>query len=75
MTALIGDTNGFKPLSALRKAAKHPAVEEIEGGGMDDGRVFLHLRDGFTFDGEGRSIGVGDALEVQQALASIEAAA
>jgi len=73
MSAIIGDTNGFKPLSALRKAAKHPAVEEIEGGGMDDGRVFLHLRDGFAFSGEGKSIGVSDAQDVKDALASIEA--
>ena len=73
MAARIGNTNDFKPLSALRKAAKHPAVEEIEGWGMDDGRVFLHLRDGFTFGGEGKSIGVGDAQDVKDALASIEA--
>jgi len=75
MSALIGDTNDFKPLSVLRKAAKHPAVEEIEGCGMDNGRVFLHLRDGFTFGGEGKSIGVGNAQEVRDALALIEVSA
>jgi hypothetical protein len=70
----IKDTNDFKPVSALRKAAADPRVEEIEGGGMDDGRVFIHLKKGYAF-GKGydttHSKSVGNAAEVTDALKAI----
>jgi len=64
MTKGITDSNEFQPLAALRKAADHPAVAEIEGGGCDPGRVLVHLKDGWTVKGyDARSFGVGVALE------------
>jgi hypothetical protein len=60
----IYDTNEFEPMAALRKAATHPGVEEIEGGGADPGRVFVHLKDGWIVDGyDCHSFSVGVALE------------
>ena len=68
MTSVITDTNGFEPISALRKIAAHPAVDEIEGGGMDAGRVFVHLKDGWKVKGyDTRSFSVGVALESEGA--------
>jgi hypothetical protein len=69
----IGDTNGFRALATLRRAAADPRVEEIEGGGMDEGRVFIHLKAGWWFASEGTtSISVGNAANVRDALAMIE---
>ena len=68
MTKGITDSNEFQPLAALRKAANHPAVAEIEGGGMDAGRVFIHLKSGWIFDGyDALSASVGVNLESEGA--------
>ena len=79
----IGDTNGFRAMATLRKAALDPRVLEIEGGGMDDGRVFIHLIEGYCFDFDygGGPIGnrplnlhsesVGSAADVRSALSRI----
>jgi hypothetical protein len=69
--AKIGDTNGFRALKSLQRAAQDARIDEIEGGGMDDGRVFLHLRHGYTFAGEGATRSVGSAAELRAALAKI----
>lgn len=73
MTASIGDTNGFKAMATLRRAAADPRVAEIEGGGMDEGRVFIHLKPGFWFGPYERthSQSVGSAANVRDALAGI----
>ena len=61
---IITDANGFEPIAALRKIATHPAVDEIEGGGCDLGRVLVHLKDGWTIKGyNARSFGVGVCLD------------
>lgn len=68
--ARIGDTNGFKAMAALKKAALDPRIEEIEGGALDEGRVLLWACDGWLFDGyESRSKSVGSAAELRAALA------
>lgn len=69
MPAVIGDTNGFKAIKTLRKAAQDPRIAEIEGGGMDDGRVFLHASSGWKFEGyDSCSKSVGSAEEIKTAL-------
>lgn len=68
MSAPITDANEFAPLAALRKAADHPAVAEIEGAGADAGRVFIHLKKGWVFDGyEALSASVGVMLDSEGA--------
>ena len=47
MDSKIKDTNGFRPLSLLRRIARDERVQEIEGLGMDHGVVFVHLQDGY----------------------------
>jgi hypothetical protein len=69
----ITDTNGFKPVSALRKVARDPRIEEIEGHGMDEGRVFLHLVPGYRFTGYGTTChSVGNPEEIAWALSLIQ---
>jgi len=73
MNAKITCWNGFKARKALLKAAEDPRVDEIEGEGMDEGRVFIHLKKGFWFPLEGTHLrGVGDAKELKEVLESIE---
>lgn len=68
MKKIITNANGFEPIAALRKAATHPAVDEIEGGGCDDGRVFIHLKDGWMFEGyDSASASVGVDLDSEGA--------
>jgi hypothetical protein len=70
----IGDTNGFRAMAALRKAAADARVEEVEGEGMDDGRVFIHLAPGYWF-GAARgthTMSVGSAAELRYAMGKIE---
>lgn len=73
----LTNANGFRPVAALRLAAKHEGIEEIEGGGMDDGRVFLHAASGWQFgdgnDGDDvrRSVSVGDRDEVRRQVARL----
>lgn len=43
----IKDTNGFRPLSLLKRIARDERVQMIEGLGMDHGVVFVHLQDGY----------------------------
>lgn len=69
----IGDTNDFPDIAALRRAARDPRIREIEGGGMDDGRVFIHLASGFVFDGyDSSSKSVGDAAEIKHVMSLIK---
>lgn len=68
----ITDANGFRPMHTLTKAACDFRVDEIEGAGMDDGRVFIHLTDGFWFEEyECGSKSVGSAADVRYAMAMI----
>jgi hypothetical protein len=72
MRGKIKGRNGFPSFMALRDAARDPRVAEIEGEGMDDGRVFIHLRDGYWFEHyECGSKSVGSAEDVRNALAMI----
>lgn len=67
--AKIGDTNGFKAMKALQRAAADPRIAEIEGGGLDDGRVLLHAARGWKFDGyDSASKSVGSVKELREAL-------
>jgi hypothetical protein len=66
-TAKVGDLNDFPHLAALRKIANDPRIAEIEGGGLDSGRVFLHASLGWLF-GEQRSKSVGSREEIKQAM-------
>lgn len=69
MKAHVGYLNGFRALKALQQAINDPRIEEIEGGALDDGRVFLHARAGYVFDGyESRTKSVGSAADVRDAL-------
>lgn len=74
MAASISNTNGFKPMSALRKAAADPRVDEIEGGGMDDGRVFIHFKNGwaYPYPDTTHSRSVGSAQDVKYALSEVK---
>lgn len=76
MPARISAHNGFKAMATLRRAALDPRIAEIEGAGMDEGRVFLHAKPGFRFGaGEGAqcSMSVGSAFDVRRALRLLEA--
>jgi len=59
---------------ALVRAARDPRVAEIEAEGMDDGRVFLHLRAGFRFAAPYacRTKSVGSAADILRFLSLIE---
>jgi len=62
--------NGFRARKALLKVAADPRVEEIEGAGMDEGRVFIHLAKGYWF---GSALGthshsVGSVDEIKYAM-------
>lgn len=68
----ITDTNGFRATAALRRAAGDPRIQEIEGGGMDEGLVFLHAAPGYKFkDTNTSSVSVGNATDVKSALANL----
>lgn len=60
----IGFTNDYQPKSLLREIAKDKRVAEIEGEGMDRGRVFVHLVPGYYIEGYGaHSFGTGVMLD------------
>ena len=70
----LTERNGFRALGALHRAAADPRIQEIEGNGMERGRVFLHLHEDYWF-GQGTECGtrsVGSAAEIREALESIE---
>jgi len=72
----ITDRNGFKAWSSLRRAVYNDdRIEEVEGGGCDEGRVFIHLAKGYWFGQyEGTSSRtVGSLAELKYALSLIEA--
>ena len=48
MTARIDIRHSFRPAS-FKKLAEHPAVEEIDNFSMDEGRFFVHLKDGYEY--------------------------
>ena len=65
-------TNGFSVVKTLQRAAADPRVIEIEGNGMEEGRVFIHLRPGYVFSlSECSCRSVGSAREVRETMASI----
>lgn len=67
------DFNGFKAVKTLQRALTDSRVDEIEGAGLDDGRVFIHLKRGYTFTlHEAHSCSVGSAADVREALQYIE---
>lgn len=33
----------------MKSLLKHPAVQEVDGEGLDDGRFFVHLKDGWDW--------------------------
>lgn len=69
----IGNVNGFADIKALRLAARDKRVREIEGWGMDDGRVFIHLVSGYVFDGyESSSKSVGSSAEIERVMSLIK---
>ena len=69
----ITDANGFRAMRTLTDlAACDFRVDEIEGNGCDDGRVLIHLIDGYWFEHyETVSKGVGSAEDVRDAMAMI----
>lgn len=66
-TAKIANLNGFRARKALFKAATDPRIAEIEGGGCDEGRVFIHLKRGYWFGPaektHSRTVGSGEELK------------
>lgn len=65
-------------LTALRRARADARVHSIENEGMEEGRVFIHLRPGFGFDLNGcnaptQSKSVGSGAEILRALSAIVA--
>jgi hypothetical protein len=70
----IKSTNGFRALVALDKAAQDLRVDEIEGDGMDEGRIFIHARRGYWFGPleMTHSRSAGNAAELKRALELIE---
>jgi len=70
----IFHSNGFSAIAALRKAYNDPRVAEIEGVGVDDGRVLIHLTAGWCFDHPSYDThvkGVGTAVDLRDAMKSI----
>lgn len=64
--------NGFRAMKSLERAARDERVDEIEGAGMDEGRVFVHLKRGFYFKNEGCHLkSVGSAVELKDAMFDI----
>jgi hypothetical protein len=65
----ITNANGFRAMASLRKAAQDPRIEEIEGGGLDEGRVFVHALRGWRFrESDTISYSVGSAQDLRMAL-------
>lgn len=68
----ITNSNDFEDMKALRKAARDKRIQEIEGHGMDEGRVFLYLVPGLIFSDYGtRSKSVGNAADIDFAMSLI----
>jgi hypothetical protein len=66
-------TNGFRAMKTLEKISTDARIDEIEGAGMDEGRVFIHLKRGFIFRNEGAHLmSVGSASEIRYAMSLIE---
>lgn len=66
-------TNGFSAMKSLEKAGTDPRIVDIEGAGMDEGRVFLHLKHGFYFKYDGCHLkSVGNAAELRDAMREID---
>jgi hypothetical protein len=72
--SVIHETNGFRARKALERAANDPRVAEIEGGGMDPGRVFVWLAPGFWFRAPYRCSGMsaGSAKDLRYLMGMIE---
>lgn len=69
MKSKIGNTNGFSAIATLRKAALDPRVNEIEGEGMDKGRVFVHFNNGWIHESDGtHSFSAGSAAELRYGM-------
>lgn len=65
--------NGFRAVKTLKQVEQDPRVAEIEGEGMDEGRVFIHLKKGWIdpFPECVHSISVGSAADVRDAMRRI----
>ena len=71
-TLKITCENGFRPFSALLKAARDPRVREIEGEGCDPGRVLIHLTEDYWFEHyQSGCKGVGNADDIAYAMEMI----
>ena len=75
MTAQINITHSFKP-QQFKKLAEHPAVIEIENVSMDEGRFFVHLKDGYQYAQNGYGLqsimSFGSVMEAKLELAKVE---
>jgi hypothetical protein len=76
--AKITYRNGFRAIKSLIRAAEDPRVAEIEGNGMDEGRVFISLVRGYRFTNwsdapydHTLSRSVGNAADVRDAMSMI----
>ena len=76
--AKITYRNGFRAMKSLLKAAEDPRIQEIEGWGMDEGRVFICLKDGWVFNDDPnvptnnhRSKSVGNASDIKYAMSLV----
>jgi hypothetical protein len=71
----ITNGNGFRARRALEGAARNPLVSEIEGGGCEKGRVFVHLVKGWWFEiHQCSSKTVGNAAELADLMRQIKPA-
>lgn len=70
----ITNLNGFRAVSSLKRASYDERIQEIEGNGMDEGRVFIHLVAGYWFGAaEGTTCySVGSVAELRYAISLIE---
>ena len=65
----ITNSNGFRGMATLQRIARDSRIAEIEGGGMDEGRVFLHAAAGWRFRDYGTvSKSVGSVRELRDAM-------
>lgn len=65
--------NGFRAKAALARAAADPRVADIEAEGLEHGRVFIHLRDGYWFGlYQCTTKSVGNALDLRYLMGQIE---
>lgn len=66
--------NRFRAVVALNKVAADDRVQEIEGEGMDEGRVFIHLKPGYILGGghDTHSFSVGSIEEMKYKMSLVK---